>query len=120
MEEEKDNVRVLTRDEKNSYDGLTIDADGNEADSRHDYRQQADDQPRYYRVYSSHAPFSRGLGWGSLLFGTDWRTRLIRICALVGVGFLAVLFVSFILPVLLGVAGIALASWLVLRFLNRI
>ena len=119
MEEEKEPVRVLTRDEKNSYEGVTIDADGNEADSSYDY-QQDNEQPKYYRVYSSHSPFSRGLSYSSLLFGNDWRTRLVRICALVGVGFLLVVFVSFILPVLLGVAGIALASWFILRFLNRI
>jgi hypothetical protein len=115
--EEKEPVRVLTKDEKNSYEGVTIDEDGGEA-SYSPYQQK--EAPRYYRVYSSHSPFSRGLSYSSLLFGNDWRTRLVRICALVGVGFLLVVFVSFILPVLLGVAGIALASWLILRFLNRI
>ena len=118
MEEERDPVRVLTRDEKTSYHGVTVDAEGNEADSRYDYQRQAEEQPRYYRVYSGNSPFSRGLGYSSLIFGNDWRTRLVRICALVGVGFLLVVFVSFILPVLLGVAGIALAYWFIQRLLR--
>lgn len=117
MEEEKEPVRVLTRDEKNSYEGVTIDADGNEADSSYDYQQDRE-QRKYYRVYSSHSPFSRGLSYSSLLFGNDWRTRLVRICALVGIGFLLVVFVSFIMPVLLGMAGIAIAYYFIRKLIK--
>lgn len=120
MEEEKDPVRVLSRDEKNSYNGVTIDADGNESDNTFAYSQGNDEKPKYYRIYSSQSPFSRGFSYSSLVFGNDWRSRLVRISALVGAGFLLMLFVSFILPVLLGAAGIALASWLVLRLFKRI
>ncbi|SEH25812.1 hypothetical protein [Selenomonas sp. KH1T6] len=118
MEEEKESVRVLTRDEKNSYEGVTIDADGNEADSRHDYQQDRE-QPQYYRVYSSHAPFSQGLGWSRIILGNDWRTRIVRIAALIGVATVVVLFVSFVLPVLLGAVGLAIAYYFIKRLLIR-
>ena len=117
MEEEKDPVRVLTKDEKNSYEGVTIDEDGGEA-SYSPYQQK--EAPRYYRVYSSHSPFSRGLNMSSLIFGNDWRTRIVRIAALIGVTAVLVLFVSFVLPVLLGALGLGLAVWFILRLLGRI
>ncbi len=119
MDEEKDNVRVLTRDEKNSYDGLTIDGDGNEAEGGYGYQQESkEERPRFYRVYSSHSPLSGGLSLASVLFGTDWRTRIIRVAALLGIGVMLVLFISFILPVLLAVAGVAIAFWLIQRLFH--
>ena len=117
MEEEKDAVRVLTKEEKDSYEGITIDEDGNEADYS-SYQQK--EKPRYYRVYSSQSPFSRGFSMSSLIFGSDWRTRLVRIAALIGVTAVLVLFVSFVLPVLLGALGLGLAVWFILRLLGRI
>ena len=120
MAEENDNVRVLSNAEKNSYEGVTIDADSGEAENRdRPYHQESDgERPRYYRVYSGHSPFFRGLSLTSLLFGTDWRTRLVRIAALVGVAAIAVLFISFILPVLVVVAGAAVAFWLIQQLLH--
>ena len=53
-----------------------------------------------------------------MVFGNDWRARLIRIAALIGVAAVLVLFVSFVLPVLLGAAGIALAFWFIMRLLK--
>ena len=116
MEEEREPVRVLTRDEKDHYNGLTIDEDGSEAGGS--YQQEREQAARYYRVYSSRSPFSRGLSWGGMVFGNDWRARLIRIAALIGVAAVLVLFVSFVLPVLLGAAGIALAFWFIMRLLK--
>ena len=115
--EEKETVRVLTKDEKNSYEGVTIDENGGEA-SYSPYQQK--EAHRYYRVYSSHSPFARGLNMSGLIFGNDWRTRIVRIAALIGVTAVLVLFVSFVLPVLLGALGLGLAAWFILRLLGRI
>ena len=118
MAEEKENVRVMTRAERNSYEGMTIEAEGEGSGDRPYEYQEKREPPRFYRVYSGGSPLASGLSYTSLLFGTDWRTRLVRLAALVGIGFLLVLFVSFILPVLLGAVGIALAYIFLRRILR--
>lgn len=111
-------ARVMTRAESSSYNGLTIEADG-----EHDYGQEFGgsyirrDRPRNYRVYTN----SFGWPWESRnawLRRGSWQGWLIKAALAAGLVALVVLFVSIILPALLVAAGLVIAGGLVWRFLR--
>ena len=106
MEQEEGRVRVMSRQERNDYDGVTIE-EGGVSD---------DEQPKSrfgYRGVRIHT-----LDWQELLSGRgNWWQK-----ALMAAGIAAVLaFLFFVaLPVILVLVGVGVAVWLVLRlFLGR-
>ena len=115
MTEDDQKVRVMSRDERNDYDGMTIDeTTGQPGDTP---REQEAPQFRYHRTNERprHSGFSiHTLGWKDLLFGnTSWMTRIALL-----VGFLAIMGVVliFVVPTVLTIVGIGLVVWLVMQF----
>jgi hypothetical protein len=115
MAEDDQKVRVLSKDERNAYDGMTIDeTTGQPGDTP---REQEAPQFQYRRTNERvrHSGFSiHTLGWKDLLFGnTSWMTRIALL-----VGFLAIMGVVllFVVPTVLTIVGIGLVVWLVMQF----
>lgn len=120
MEERDPNVRVMSRDERTSYEGVTIDdSTGEPEDSPH--REQAG-----YSYGSHNGGFNFGgtqgsfggprikvFGWKDLIFGN--MSMLTRIA--IGLAILAVLaFLIFaVLPVALVVLGIGVVVYFVMQ-----
>ncbi len=106
MEQEEGKVRVMSRQERNDYDGVTI-----EEGSNSDYEQsKADFGYRGVRIHT--------LNWQDLLVSRgNWWQRALMIAGVAAV--LAFLFFV-ALPVILVLVGVGVAVWLVLRlFLGR-
>ena len=106
MEQEEGKVRVMSRQERNDYDGVTI-----EEGSNSDYEQsKADFGYRGVRIHT--------LNWQDLLASRgNWWQRALMIAGIAAV--LAFLFFV-ALPVILVLVGVGVAVWLVLRlFLGR-
>lgn len=106
MEQDEGRVRVMSRQERNDYDGVTIEEGGSTEDSRarSDYGRQG------VRIHV--------MNWQELLSGRgSWLQRGLMIAGIVAVlGFL--FFVA--LPVIIVMLGVGVAIWLVMRlFLGR-
>ena len=106
MEQEEGKVRVMSREERNAYDGVTIEADSNGDDEQ----SKADFGYRGVRIHT--------LNWQNLLSGRgNWWQRALMVAGVAAV--LAFLFFV-ALPVILVLVGVGVAVWLVLRlFLGR-
>jgi len=109
VEDKESEVRVMTSAEKNFYDGVTIEGEGDSfrASGGQGY---SEEKPRFYRVYS--APSSRKTTFLTLLFGDGTKSRLLRYALLVAGVAMGVAFLSFIFPLLITLVGLALAVWL--------
>ena len=118
MDEERSKVRVMSEEEKEQYDGVTIieGTEETEASStfRHgtDYRRHRDEAnskfPRF-SAYTSHH------GWTDWLWKkSDWTTRLALI---LGVSALLVFLFFIALPVLLVLGVVGGAVWLLSNLL---
>ena len=106
MEQEEVKVRVMSREERNAYDGVTIE-DGNS----NEYERPGSEFG--YRGVKIHA-----FNWQDLLAnrGNWWQKALMAVGIAAVLGFL--FFVA--LPVILVLVGVGVAVWLVLRlFLGR-
>lgn len=99
-EEQEGKVRVLTPEEKRSYEGVTIDTDG--ADGGRQERERA-------RARGGRRIFIRKVD----VSGSDWLTKLIIFAVIAAIAAF-VLFIA--LPVALVGIGIAVLVWLVLSF----
>ena len=109
-------VRVLSPEEIHSYDGITIEAgaEGQERREQEDVHRQ--ERPKFYRTYvhyrhpgfSALARFSQG----------GWQGWLIKAALLAGSVAIIIFFLGFILPVLVAVAGVAVAAWLIWQLLG--
>ena len=119
MAEDDQKVRVMSKDERNDYDGMTI--DGTTGQPGDTPREQETPQFQYHRTNERvrHSGFSiHTLGWKDLLFGNvSWMTRIA-----LGLGFLAIMgfVVVIIVPTLLTVVGIGLLIWLVLQLFTHL
>lgn len=118
--EQMGEARVMTRAERNDYNGLTIEADTYGEAERQDFGVDyiRHDRPRtYYRVCTG------GFGWPRES-RSAWLRRgnspgwLVKAALAVGLAGLAVLFFGFILPVLLVAGGLAVAGMLLWRFFH--
>lgn len=118
MDEERSKVRVMSEEEKEQYDGVTIIEGTEETEAastfRHgtDYRRQrgaAHSSFPGFSVYTSHR------GWTDWLWKkSDWTTRLALI---LGVSALLVFLFFIALPVLLVLGGVGVAVWLLSNLL---
>ena len=115
MAEDDQKVRLMSKDERNDYDGVTIDeTTGQPGDIP---REQEKSQFRYRRTNERvrHSGFSiHTLGWKDLLFGnTSWMTRIALL-----VGFLAIMGILLLVvfPTVLTIVGIGLVVWLIMQF----
>ena len=106
MEQEEGKVRVMSRQERNDYDGVTIE----EGSNRDDEQSKTDFGYRGVRIHA--------LNWQDLLASRgNWWQRALMIAGIAAV--LAFLFFV-ALPVILVLVGVGVAVWLVLRlFLGR-
>lgn len=106
MEQEEGKVRVMSRQERNDYDGVTIEEGGSSDDgqSKTGFGYQG------VRIHT--------LNWQDLLASRgNWWQRALMIAGVAAV--LAFLFFV-ALPVILVLVGVGVAVWLVLRlFLGR-
>ncbi len=110
MEQEESKVRVMSPDERNAYDGITIEEGGGSQESRSRQHYDSRDFGRGFQIHT--------FGWKDLLFGQ--KNMLQRV--LIAAGIAAVLaFLFFVaLPVIIVVLGVGVAVWLVLQlFLGR-
>lgn len=108
MEQEDGKVRVMSPDERNAYDGVTIeDGENTQESPRQNYQ-------RYYGSGDFRQGFTiRTLNWKDLLLGGEnWLQRILMIAGVAAV--LAFLFFV-ALPVMIVVLGVGVAVWLVLR-----
>ncbi len=105
LDEEKDpQVRVMSRQEKEEYQGVTIDEN---PDAEEERVETPRSRSRIY-VHSSFGNTSLGrMGW--------WGTKLLLVVG--GAALLAFLFFV-ALPVLLLVVGAAAAVWLIMRLIS--
>ena len=119
MAENDQKVHVMSQDERNDYDGMTIDETTGQPGDKP--QEQARPEFRYQRPHgqSRGSGFSiHTLGWKDLLFGNvSWMTRIA-----LGLGFLAIMgfVVVIIVPTLLTVVGIGLLIWLVLQLFTHL
>lgn len=90
-----DNVRVMSRAEKDSYDGITIEADENEA-----RKQEEVNQGRAYQ-YGGQRVYVRHVNLGQI----SWKTKLLIALTLLGLGI-------FFLPLALAFISIAVVFWI--------
>ena len=106
MEQEEGKVRVMSRQERNDYDGVTIEEGSNSDDEQ----SKADFGYRGVRIHA--------LNWQDFLSSRgNWWQRALMIAGVAAV--LAFLFFV-ALPVILVLVGVGVAVWLVLRlFLGR-
>ena len=110
MEQEESKVRVMSPDERNAYDGITIEESGNDQESRTRQERYGRDFGRGFQLHT--------FGWKDLLFGQ--KNMLQR--GLVIAGIAAVLaFLFFVaVPVIIVMLGVGVVVWLVLQlFLGR-
>ncbi len=91
-----DNVRVMSRAEKDSYDGITIEADENEARKQEEAAQEG----RAYQ-YGGQRVYVRHVNLGQI----GWKAKLLVALTLLGVGI-------FFLPLALAFISIAVVLWL--------
>lgn len=97
-----DNVRVMSRAEKDSYDGITIEADENEARRREEAKQEG----RAYQ-YGGQRVYVRHVNLGQI----GWKAKLLVV--LVGLG-LSIFF----LPLALAFISIAVVLWILGKFIR--
>lgn len=98
---EEDNVRVMSRAEKDHYDGITIEADDNPS-----YEQEHQQEGRAYQ-YGGQRIYVRNISLGQ----TSWLTRIVIL--LIGIGLCI-----FFLPIALAVISIAIVLWLLGRIFH--
>lgn len=98
---EEENVRVLSREEKDSYDGITIEADDNPS-----YQTEEQGKGRAYQ-YGGQRVYVRHVNIGQ----TSWLTRIVVL--LIGLGLCV-----FFLPIALAVISIAVVLWLLGKILR--
>ena len=111
MEQDESKVRVMSPNESDNYDGVTIE-EGGERQSRQSaggFHHRAGNFGQVFTV--------RTFSWRDLLLGHGgWQRILMLVGAVAVLGFL--LFVA--LPVIVVLLGVGVAIWLVLRlFLGR-
>ena len=100
MEQEESKVRVMSPDERNAYDGITIEeGGGQESRSR---------QEQYGRGFQLHT-----FGWKDLLFGQ--KNMLQRVLMLAGIAAVLAFLFFVALPVIIVLLGVGVAVWLVLQ-----
>ena len=97
-----DNVRVMSRAEKDSYDGITIEADENEA-----RRQEEAEKEGHAYQYGGQRVYVRHVNLGQI----GWKAKLL--VALVGLG-LSIFF----LPLALAFISIAVVLWIFGKFIR--
>lgn len=98
---ENDNVRVMSRAEKDNYDGITIEADDNPS-----YEREHQQEGRAYQ-YGGQRIYVRNISLGQ----TSWLTRIVIL--LIGIGLCI-----FFLPIALAGITIAIVLWLLGRILH--
>ena len=99
MDDKNPQVRVMSSSESNDYDGVTIDENTGE--------EEAPKQNPYQRV-TFHT-----MGWKDLFFSNStWLTRLAVVLVLLAV---AGIFIFAVMPVLLVLAGVGIAAWLLMN-----
>ncbi|SHK68280.1 hypothetical protein SAMN05216582_11255 [Selenomonas ruminantium] len=105
MEQEENKVRVMSPDERNAYDGITIEEGGDSQEPRSRQRYGGRDFGQGFQIHT--------FGWKDLLFGR--KSVLQRV--LMAAGIVAVLaFLFFVaLPVIIVMLGVGVAVWLVLQ-----
>lgn len=115
MAENDPKVHVMSQDERNDYDGMTIDettgqpGDMPQEQSAPKFRYQGSGSRTQGSGFSIHT-----LGWRDLLFGNvSWTTRLAIVLGIVAVAAF-LLFVA--LPILLTIVGVGAVVWLLMRF----
>ena len=107
MEQEESKVRVMSPDERNTYDGITIEEGGSQdTGSRREYQ-------RYYDGDFRQGFKIQSLGWKDLLFGRG--NMLQRLVLLVGIGAVLAFLFFVALPVIIVMLGVGIAVWLVLH-----
>lgn len=97
----EDNVRVMSRAEKDSYDGITIEADENAS-----RRQEEQQDARAYQ-YGGQRVYVRHVNLGQV----GWTTKLIVGLAILGLGI-------FFLPLALAIFSIGIVLWLLSKILR--
>lgn len=109
---EAEAVRVISRDEIDGYQGMTIDTIDRSDRSGEDNSYRAyQGQGASYRAGSKQKIFVKQIGFGH----TSWLTKIAILVILAAV----VSFIVFVaLPVVLVAAGIGIVIWLVLSFLR--
>ena len=102
MEDKEPQVRIMTRAEKNDFDGVTIEEDT----GKEEIREKA-------KKYSGSRILFQTLGWKELLFGkSGWLTRLaVLLTVLALAGFL--LFA--VMPIVLILLAVGAAVWLIMN-----
>lgn len=98
---EEDNVRVMSRAEKDNYDGITIEADDNPS-----YERERQQEGGTYQ-YGGQRIYVRNISLGQ----TSWLTRIVIL--LIGIGLCI-----FFLPIALAVISIAIVLWLLGRIIH--
>lgn len=91
----EDNVRVMSRAEKDSYDGITIEADENEA------RKQEETNQGHAYQYGGQRVYVRHVNLGQI----SWKTKLLVALTILGLGI-------FFLPLALAFISIAVVLWI--------
>ena len=101
-------VRPMTKREVDSFDGVTIE-DGIVQDEHH--------QSVFYNIYSQHRhEYSSLKDYFQQNSIKDWLIKGVVVCGVIS---LVAFFVSFILPVLLMLAGGAVLGWFIWQFFNK-
>lgn len=112
MEEKDENVRVMSNNERNDYDGVTIEESSGQPEEnlkKKVYTWNKSSRGSTKNGFSLHS-----FGWKDLLWkNNSWLVRLAVIAAIVAV----VSFLVFaVLPVVLCIAGIGILVWLIMQF----
>ncbi|BAL82583.1 hypothetical protein SELR_08750 [Selenomonas ruminantium subsp. lactilytica TAM6421] len=110
MEQEESKVRVMSPDERNAYDGITIEEGGDSQESRY---QRSYDGRGVGRGFQIHT-----FGWKDLLFGQ--KNMFQRVLMVVGIAAVLAFLFFVALPVIIVMLGVGVAVWLVLQlFLGK-
>ena len=104
MEQEESKVRVMSPDERNAYDGITIEEGGGQ-ESRSRQEQYGWDFGRGFQLHT--------FGWKDLLFGQ--KNMLQRVLMLAGIAAVLAFLFFVALPVIIVLLGVGVAVWLVLQ-----
>ncbi len=112
-------VRVMSEEEKESYQGETINESGQQEQPRTDYqsgRSYEIPHQRHYEIHDAGDYLKPGNIFRYLWKNTSWKTKGIALVAIVA-AFSALSFVLTVaLPFLLTVVGAAFIFWFVLSF----
>jgi hypothetical protein len=109
MEQEESKVRVMSPDERNAYDGITIEEGGGQ-ESRSRQEQYGRDFGRGFQLHT--------FGWKDLLFGQ--KNMLQRVLMLAGIAAVLAFLFFVAVPVIIVMLGVGVVVWLVLQlFLGR-